>query len=96
MGNKLKNFTKEGQKLPLFGIGPYLIYGTVLLNALVIFLASYIFKTGILGGSFRWIFRVMVQFSSQLDAPYGFSEQCVPEWMSVSRRTSSRPMVSTL
>ncbi len=23
---KLKNYTKEGQKLPLFGIGPYLIY----------------------------------------------------------------------
>ena len=59
MGNKLKNFTKEGQKLPMFGIGPYLIYGTALLNALVIFLASYIFKTGILGGSFRWIFRVI-------------------------------------
>ncbi len=23
----LKNYMKEGQKLPLFGVGPYLIYG---------------------------------------------------------------------
>ena len=27
MGNTLKNFSKEGQKLPMFGVGPYLIYG---------------------------------------------------------------------
>ena len=24
---KLKNYVKEDQKLPMFGIGPYLIYG---------------------------------------------------------------------
>ncbi len=23
----LKNYMKEGQKLPLFGVGPYIIYG---------------------------------------------------------------------
>ena len=24
----LKNYMKEGQKLPLFGVGPFLVYGT--------------------------------------------------------------------
>lgn len=23
----LKNYMKEGQKLPLFGVGPYIVYG---------------------------------------------------------------------
>ena len=40
--NTLKNFSREGQRLPMFGIGPYLIYGTAFLNAVVIVLASYI------------------------------------------------------
>ena len=41
---KLKNYTKEGQKLPLFGIGPYLIYGIGLLTAIFIVLFVYVFK----------------------------------------------------
>ena len=56
--NILKNFSKEGQKLPMFGIGPYLIYGTAFLNAIVIVLTSYIFKVGIMEDIWVWIFRI--------------------------------------
>ena len=56
--NTLKNFSKEGQKLPMFGIGPYLIYGTAFLNAIVIVLTSYIFKVGIMEDILVWIFRI--------------------------------------
>ncbi len=58
MGNSLKNYSKERQKLPMFGIGPYLIYGIALLNALVIVLASYVLKIGILENIWVWNFRV--------------------------------------
>jgi hypothetical protein len=40
---KLKNYTKEGQKLPLFGIGPYLIYGMGVFTAICIVLFAYVF-----------------------------------------------------
>lgn len=53
----LKNYTKEGQKLPLFGIGPYLIAGIGLITAVSIVLFSYVFKIGILDGIWTWIFR---------------------------------------
>ncbi len=55
---KLKNYTREGQKLPLFGIGPYLIYGIGLLTAICIVLFAYVLKIGILTGIWIWIFRV--------------------------------------
>ena len=58
MKNALKNFTKEGQKLPMFGIGPYLLSGVVLLNAAAIVLAAYVFKTGTLGGA--WIIALRI------------------------------------
>lgn len=58
MRNTLKNYSKEGQKLPMFGIGPYLIYGIAFLNAAVIILTSYVFKVGILENSWVWIFRI--------------------------------------
>ena len=32
MDFKLKNYVKEGQKLPMFGVGPYLIYGIAIMN----------------------------------------------------------------
>ena len=28
----LKNYTKEGQKLPLFGVGPYIVYGMAMVD----------------------------------------------------------------
>ena len=58
MGNTLKNYSKEGQKLPMFGVGPYLIYGIAFLNALVIILFHYLFKFGILLGAWVLIFRI--------------------------------------
>ena len=58
MKNTLKNFTKEGQKLPMFGIGPYLIYGIALLNAVVIALSAYVFKIGTLGDFWIYVFRI--------------------------------------
>ncbi len=42
----------------MFGIGPYLIYGTAFLNAAVIILTSYVFKAGILEDIWVWIFRI--------------------------------------
>lgn len=58
MGNTLKNYSKEGQKLPMFGIGPFLIYGIAFLNAVVIILTSYVFKVGILEDIWALIFRI--------------------------------------
>ena len=56
---KLKNFTKEGQKLLLFGVGPYLIYGIGLLNLIGIILFGYVFKTGTLTGIWIPVFRIV-------------------------------------
>ena len=54
---KLKNYFKTGQKLPLFGVGPYLIYGIGLLTALFIVLFGYVLRIGILDGIWVWVFR---------------------------------------
>lgn len=56
---KLKNYMKEGQKLPLFGIGPYLIYGIGLLTVIFIILFVYVFKIGNLSGNWVWVFRIV-------------------------------------
>jgi len=55
---KLKNYMKEGQKLPLFGIGPHLIYGIGLFTAICIILSVYVLKIGNLTGSWVWAFRI--------------------------------------
>lgn len=44
----LKNYNKDGQKLPLFGIGPYMIFGMGLVTLAGIILFGYFFKIGIL------------------------------------------------
>ena len=41
----------------MFGVGPYLIYGIALLNAIVVILTSYVFHIGIMDGAWIWIFR---------------------------------------
>lgn len=56
---KLKNYMKEGQKLPLFGIGPYLIYGIGLFTAICIILFAYVFEIGTLTGFWRWGFWIL-------------------------------------
>lgn len=54
----MKNFVKEGQKLPLFGIGPYLISSFFILTVIGIILFSYIFKIGSVSGVWSLIFRI--------------------------------------
>ena len=58
MAMKMKNFVKDGQKLPIFGVGPYLVYGIGLFTAAAIALFHYVFKVGILDGVWVWIFRI--------------------------------------
>ena len=56
---KLKNYTKEGQKLPLFGVGPYLIYGIGALTLIGIVLSQTILKSGNLSGVWIYVFRIV-------------------------------------
>ncbi len=55
----LKNYMKEGQKLPLFGVGPYIIYGIAVLNVIGIILFGYVFKIGMLESPWIMIFRII-------------------------------------
>ncbi|MBR7020958.1 MAG: isoprenylcysteine carboxylmethyltransferase family protein [Lachnospiraceae bacterium] len=55
----MKNYVKEGQKLPLFGVGPYIIYGIAMLNVVGIILFGYVFKIGYLESPWTIIFRVV-------------------------------------
>ena len=55
---KLKNFVKEGQKLPLYGVGPYIVYGMVMVSILGIVFFGYVFKIGILEEPWIWPFRI--------------------------------------
>ena len=50
----MKNYVKEGQKLPLFGIGPYLITGMGAITLAFMILSKSILSSGLLGG--MWIF----------------------------------------
>ncbi len=54
----LKNYMKEGQKLPLFGVGPYIIYGIAVVNIIGIVLLCYVLKIGILDETWTLIFRI--------------------------------------
>jgi len=54
----MKNFVKEGQKLPLYGIGPYLISSFFLLTVIGIILFSYILKIGTVSGVWSLFFRI--------------------------------------
>ena len=55
----LKNYEKEGQKLPLFGVGPYIVYGMAMVNIIGLILFAYVFKIGILDVPWNFIFRVI-------------------------------------
>ena len=50
----LKNYNKKGQKLPLFGVGPYMIFGMGFLTLMGIILFGYVLKIGVLNSP--WIF----------------------------------------
>ncbi|MCR5268442.1 MAG: isoprenylcysteine carboxylmethyltransferase family protein [Lachnospiraceae bacterium] len=55
----LKNYTKEGQKLPLFGVGPYIVYGMLVLHVIGIILFCYVFRIGILDALWILPFRIV-------------------------------------
>ena len=55
----MKNFFREGQKLPLFGIGPYMISGMGAVALLGILLSGNVLKSGIVGGAWAWVLRII-------------------------------------
>ena len=55
----LKNYVKEGQKLPMFGVGPFIVYGMIAVNIIGIILFGYVFKIGILDKPWTVIFRIV-------------------------------------
>ncbi|MCR4789346.1 MAG: isoprenylcysteine carboxylmethyltransferase family protein [Lachnospiraceae bacterium] len=55
----LKNYVNEDQKLPLFGVGPYIIYGIAMLNIIGLILIGYVFKIGTLDAPWILIFRIV-------------------------------------
>ena len=54
----MKNYVRDGQKLPLYGVGPYIVYGMAAVTIVGIILFSYVFKIGILSAPWTWIFRI--------------------------------------
>ena len=51
----MKNFIKEDQKLPLFGIGPFMVGGMIALTMAGIFLVFAVLKSGWLSGIWSWV-----------------------------------------
>ncbi len=54
----LINYMNEEQKLPLFGVGPYIIAGVAFVNLIGIILFGYVLKIGILNSPWTLIFRI--------------------------------------
>ena len=54
----LKNYTNEEQKLPLFGVGPYIIYGMAVLNIIGIVLLGYVFEIGYLSAPWMYVLYI--------------------------------------
>ena len=55
----MKNYVREGQKLPLFGVGPYIVYGMAAVTIAGIILCAYILKIGNLDGPWILTFRII-------------------------------------
>lgn len=55
----MKNFKKEGQKLPLYGIGPWLVLSMAVLTTIGVVLSCLVFKGLSCTGIALWIFRVI-------------------------------------
>lgn len=54
----MKNYVNEDQKLPMFGIGPYLVAAMGLLTVIGILLSGNILGSGVLTGIWIGIFRI--------------------------------------
>ena len=55
----MKNYVREGQKLPLYGVGPAIVVGMGAVTALGIVLFQYLLKIGTPGGAWVWVFRII-------------------------------------
>jgi len=55
----MKNYIREGQKLPLYGVGPSIVYGMAAMTISGIILCVYVLKIGILDDPWIWIFRII-------------------------------------
>jgi len=51
---RMKNYIRDGQKLPLFGIGPYMIAGMGGIGLLGIVFSGNVLRSGILSGAWIW------------------------------------------
>ncbi len=54
----MKNFVKEGQKLPLYGVGPMIVFGMGMVTAIGIILFSYVWEIGVLEGLWMLLCRI--------------------------------------
>ena len=54
----MKNYVKEGQKLPLYGVGPMIVFGMGMVTAIGIILFACAWKTGILEGPWALVCRI--------------------------------------
>ncbi len=55
----MKNYVKQGQKLPIFGVGPYIVVGMGSVAAIGVILCVYILKIGNLDGFWVPVFRII-------------------------------------
>ncbi len=55
----MKNYVKAGQKLPLYGVGPYIVYVMAGITLVGIVLFCYIFKIGVLSAPCDLLFRAV-------------------------------------
>lgn len=55
----MKNYVREGQKLPLFGVGPYIVYGMAAVTIAGIILCTYVLRIGILNAPWILTFRII-------------------------------------
>ena len=54
----MKNYVKEGQKLPLYGVGPMIVFGMGMVTATGIILFAYVWKTGTLEAPWALFCRI--------------------------------------
>ena len=54
----MKNFVKEGQKLPLYGVGPAIVLGMGAVTAIGIILFAYVWKIGVLETPWALLCRI--------------------------------------
>jgi len=55
----MKNYIRDGQKLPLFGIGPAMIAGMGAVGLIGILLSGNVLRSGIVSGAWIWVFRII-------------------------------------